>query len=54
MEMDHSNRTDKSMQDATPIDPLTMMEQQLPQVTDIQREGCHVPTTQPSKNGPSL
>ena len=54
MEMDHTNTTDEPMQKATPIDPLTTTEQQLPQVTNIQREGNHVPTTQSPQEGPSL
>ena len=54
MEMDHPNRTDEPMQDAPPTELLTTREQQLPQVTNIQREINHIPTTQSPHDGPLL
>ena len=42
------------MQDAPPTDLLSTRDQQLPQVTNSQKEVNHVPATQSPQDGPSL
>ena len=54
METNQPVMADEPMQDAPPTEPLTMREQQLPQVSNIQREINHVPTSQSPHDGPLL
>ena len=54
METDQPIRADKPMQDAPPTERLAMREQQLPQVSNVQREINHTPTSKSPHDGPSL
>ena len=54
METHQPITADNPMQDAPPTEPLATREQQLPQVSNVQREINHTPTSKSHHDGPSL